>query len=213
MVVEQEYADLYPLTAENLLEYLPDIDCRDCGFSSCPEFAEALVAKEAKADQCTELNPITRGVLNALLDLDVGPLPYNVMMENFSPGVIKVGEPDETSPVMVTCNFQETVRLLETILKTGSVRGYVVMSDTKGYSVDNAVEEKRFSPFEILKIINQSEIGSLVSHRSLIIPGLARHLAGQIKQATGWDVIVGPVSGFEIPLFVRKEGLATDENA
>jgi acetyl-CoA decarbonylase/synthase complex subunit gamma len=108
----------------------------------------------------------------------------------------------------VTCNFQETVRLLETILDTCAVSGYLVMSDTRGYSVDNAVVEKRFTPFEILKVINETEMGASVHHRTLIVPGLARPIAGQIKQMTGWEVIVGPVSGLELPLFLKKEGLA-----
>jgi acetyl-CoA decarbonylase/synthase complex subunit gamma len=208
MVVEQEFAEIYPLTEENLLEYLPDIDCRDCGFSSCTAYAEALISKEATAKQCTELDPLTQRIMDAILDLDLPPLPYNIMMESFPPGVNRIGEADEASPVMVTCNFQETVRLLEKILNATMARAYLVMSDTKGYSVDNAVEEKRFTPFEILKAINESEIGSSVTHRNLIIPGLARHIASQIKQTTGWEVIVGPVSGFEIPLFLKKEGLA-----
>jgi len=212
MVVEQEFAEIYPLTEENLLEYLPDIDCRDCGFSSCPAFAEALIGKQTKAKQCTELDSLTARILDALLDLDLPPMPYNIMMESFPPGVIRIGEPNESSPVMVTCNFQETVRLLEKILNACMVSAYLVMSDTKGYSVDNAIEEKRFTPFEILKAINESEIGSSVSHRNLVIPGLARHIASQIKQTTGWEVIVGPVSGLEIPLFLKKEELARWED-
>jgi CO dehydrogenase/acetyl-CoA synthase gamma subunit (corrinoid Fe-S protein) len=106
------------------------------------------------------------------------------MMESFPPGLTRVGEPSETSPVLVTGNFQETARLLETILNTCGTPAFLLMSDTKGYSVDNAIEEKRFSP---------------------IIPGLARHLAGQIKQTTGWEVAVGPVSGLELPLFLVKK--------
>jgi CO dehydrogenase/acetyl-CoA synthase gamma subunit (corrinoid Fe-S protein) len=212
MVVEQEFAEIYPLTQENLLEYIPDIDCGDCGFSSCPAFAEALISKQATAKQCTELDPLTQRILDAILGLDLPPLPYNIMMESFPQGVIKIGSPNESSPVMVTGNFQETVRLLEKILETCSVGGYLVMSDTKGYSIDNAIEEKRFTPFEILRAINESEVGSSVSHRSLIIPGLARHIASQVKQTTGWEVIVGPVSGLEIPLFLKREGLAQWED-
>ena len=84
---------------------------------------------------------------------------------------------------------------------------FLLMSDTKGYSVDNAVEEKRFSPFEVMKVVTETEVGSSVSHRELMIPGLTKHLASQIKQVTGWNVTVGPVSGFEIPLFLIREGL------
>ncbi len=208
MVVKQEFAEVYPLTEENLLEYLPDIDCRDCGFSSCTAFGEALISKQATAKQCTELDPLTQRILDAILSLDLPPLPYNIMMEKFPPGVTRIGEPNESSPVMVTGNFQETVRILEKILNACMVHAHLVMSDTKGYSIDNAIEEKRFTPFEILKAINESEIVSSVTHRNLIIPGMARHIASQVKQTTGWEVIVGPESGFEIPLFLKKEGLA-----
>lgn len=207
-MIEQEFADLYPLTEENLVEYLPDIDCRECGFSSCLAFAEALIGANAKSGQCPELDTGTAAIIDRLMEFDLPAIPYNVMMESFPPGLIRIGEPAGSSPVLVTGNFQETVRLLENILDVCGMSAFLLMSDTKGYSVDNAIEEKRFSPFEILKVTTETEVGSLVSHRNLIIPGLARHLAGQIKQTTAWQVAVGPVSGLELPLFLLKEGLA-----
>jgi len=82
------------------------------------------------------------------------------------------------------------------------------MSCTRGYSADNAVVEKRFTPFEIMKVLKETELWALVNHRKLVIPGLVKHIAGQIKQITGWEVIVGPVSGLELPLCLKKEGLA-----
>jgi len=51
MVVEQEDADLYPLTAGNVQEYLPEIECRDCGYASRLAFVESLLAKEANVEQ------------------------------------------------------------------------------------------------------------------------------------------------------------------
>jgi CO dehydrogenase/acetyl-CoA synthase gamma subunit (corrinoid Fe-S protein) len=81
------------------------------------------------------------------------------------------------------------------------------MSDTKGSSVDNAIEEKRFTPFEIMRGITEMEVGSYVTHRNLMIQGLAHHLASQIRQDTGWSVVSGPVSGLEIPVFLMREGL------
>jgi acetyl-CoA decarbonylase/synthase complex subunit gamma len=207
MVVEQEFAEPYPLTEEILMEYLSDIDCGDCGFSSCVAFAEALIGRNAKSTLCSELDPRMASIMDTLLEFDVPVMPYNVMMENFEPGLIKINDPNESCPVMVTCNFQETVKLLEKILSVAGVKAFLLMSDTKGYSVDNAIEEKRFSPFEIIKVMNETEIGASVTHRDLLIPGLAKQLASQIKQITGWNVIVGPVSGFEIPLFLLREGL------
>ncbi len=207
LMIEQEFADLYPLTEENLVEYLPDIDCRSCGYSSCLEFAEALVGHKVKIDQCPEIDPRLAAPIGTLMKFDLPSIPYNVMMESFSPGLLRVGAPDTSSPVLITGNFKETARLLESILTACETSAFLIMSDTKGYSLDNAVVEKRFSSFEILKVVTETEVGSFVSHRSLVIPGLARHLASQIKQTTGWQVSVGPVSGFELPLFLLKEGL------
>lgn len=207
MVVEQEYADLYPLNAENLSEYLEDIDCGCCGFSSCTVFAEALVSGNVRADDCLELDQKMACAVNALLTLELDPIPYNVMMEALTPGAHEVGYPQPSSPVLVTCNFTETVYLLEKILKACSVNALLLMSDTRGYSVDNAVTEKRFTPYEILKVISHSEVGSRVNHRHLVIPGLAGHLKNQVATTSGWRVSIGPVSGFELPLFLMREGL------
>jgi acetyl-CoA decarbonylase/synthase complex subunit gamma len=171
------------------------------------EFAEALISGEATSTQCTELEPKMAGMMDTLLKFELPLLPYNVMMESFEPGLIEVNNPDESCPVMVTCNFQETVRLLQDIFTTSGVKVFLLMSDTKGYSVDNAIEEKRFSPFEIMKVITETGVGTFVTHRDLMIPGMAKHLATQVKQLTGWNVIVGPVSGFEIPIFLMREGL------
>lgn len=206
-MIEQEVADLYPLTGENLVEYLPGSDCRSCGFSNCSELSEALIQHEAKISQCPEIESEMARRIDALMNFIPPIIPYNVMMESFDPGMLEVGNPDSASPVLITGNFTETSRLLESVLTTCSTSAFLVVSDTKGYSLDNAVAEKRFSPFEILKVITESEVGSFVSHRNLVIPGLARHLASQIKQTTGWQVLVGPVSGFELPLFLLQEGL------
>lgn len=205
-MIEQEFANIYPLTAENLLEYLPDVDCSECGYSSCQAFAEALITGNPASWRCPELNDETASVLRALMKFAPPAIPFNVMMESLPPGLIRVRLPVASSPILVTCNFRETVRLLENVLDSCGMSVFILASDTKGYSVDNAVEEKRFTPFEILKVITETEVGSIVSHRSLVIPGLARHLAAQIKQVTGWQVTVGPISGMELPLFLSKEG-------
>ncbi|AFM24740.1 (Fe-S)-binding protein [Desulfomonile tiedjei] len=206
-MIEQEFADIYPLTTESLLEYLPDVDCTECGYSSCRAFAEALIKGNPASWRCPELNDETASVLRNLMNFVPPAIPFNVMMESLSPGLISVRLPVASSPVLVTCNFRETVHLLENVLDSCGMSVFILVSDTKGYSVDNAVEEKRFTPFEILKVITETAVGSMANHRSLVIPGLARHLAGQIKQVTGWQVMVGPVSGLELPLFLLKEGL------
>jgi CO dehydrogenase/acetyl-CoA synthase gamma subunit (corrinoid Fe-S protein) len=206
-MVKQEFADLYPLTDDSLAEYLPGVDCRSCGFSSCLEFAEALIDHKVSTAACPEIDPKMGFLIDTITRIDLPKIPYNIMMESFTPGIMNIGSPVASAPVLVTGNFIETVKLLQKILEACKVSAFLIMSDTKGYSLDNAVVEKRFSPFEILKAITESEIGSLVNHRNIVIPGLARHLSGQIKQTLGWQVLIGPVSGFELPLFLFNEDL------
>ena len=41
MVVNQEMAEIYPPTPEDLSEFLPETDCGKCGYEGCLAFAEA----------------------------------------------------------------------------------------------------------------------------------------------------------------------------
>ena len=36
----------------------------------------------------------------------------------------------------------------------------------------------------------------------MVIPGLAEKERNSIRQLTGWEVLVGPVSGFLAPIFI-----------
>jgi Na+-translocating ferredoxin:NAD+ oxidoreductase RNF subunit RnfB len=66
-------------TAEELLEFLPGTDCRQCG-RSCAEFAELLVAREAAPEDCPVLHePDYAGFIEALHEL-LGPAAVTVGM-------------------------------------------------------------------------------------------------------------------------------------
>jgi acetyl-CoA decarbonylase/synthase complex subunit gamma len=151
------------------------------------------------------MDPFLINVMGTLLDLEFPPVPYDVMMEKVDQGLFQIGHPLADSPVLVTGNSIETVQILQKILTACEVNAFLVASDTKGYTVDNAIVEKRFAPFQIMKALTDTEGGSQVSHRTLMIPGLARTLSAQVRQFTNWEVIVGPVSGFEVPMFLLNE--------
>ena len=55
MAIEQEHEDLYPLTKENILIYLPGIDCKIFHFNAYNEFVTVLVSGKAPAKDCREL--------------------------------------------------------------------------------------------------------------------------------------------------------------
>jgi len=202
MPVEQEYAELYPLTEEDLLNYLPDVDCGECGVVSCVEFAEQIIKGKNLPANCTKLDDKIKTVMEKVFKLKLPLIPFNTMMESVPPALIKIGHPTPDSTILVTGNFQETVSLLKLILEATLTDAFLLITDTKGYSIDNAVEQKAFSPLEIFKALTDSGTATEVNHTRLIIPGLAGRLAADIKRLTRWDVVVGPVSGLEIPLYL-----------
>ena len=57
MVVDQEMAEVYPPTEEELAEFLPDLDCGDCGFPSCMEFGATVLENKNSLQKCPELSP------------------------------------------------------------------------------------------------------------------------------------------------------------
>lgn len=204
MVVEQEMAEIYPPTAEELSEFLPETDCTNCGFSNCVEFAAAVIDRAIAPGKCPELEERFADVMAAIVALNQAPIPYNVMMEQHSCDLIKIGEPGTNAPLLITCNFQETVRILKEILEHTRTRVYLLPTDTHGYSVDNAVHERMFKAIEIWKAMQENHVETEVDRRVLIIPGLAESEKNAIRLLTKWEVLVGPVSGFLLPLYMMQ---------
>jgi len=204
MVVQQEMAEIHPPDAEELSLFLPDTDCGDCGFGSCIAFAEAMIDEGISPRQCSELTNETAQAMVVIAGLDKSPIPYNIMMEQSPCDPIGVNNPDKGSPILVTCNFQETVRIMRSILESMGVRCWLLPTFTHGYSVDNAVHERMFKATEIWKALKEGRAEEMTDNRLLIIPGLAESEKSAIGRLTGWDVRVGPVSGFLTSLFLLE---------
>ncbi len=204
MVVEQEMAEIYPPQAEDLSEFLPNTDCRNCGFSSCMEFAAAVLDEEVDPHECSDLDHEFADVLGSILKLNKDPIPYNIMMEQTPCELIEINKPDKGSPLLVTCNFRETVRILQEIFEFTATRAFLLPTFTHGYSVDNAVHERMFKAMEVWKAMKENAVEEKVEKPILIIPGLAESERNTIRQITKWNVLVGPVSGFLVPLYIMQ---------
>jgi acetyl-CoA decarbonylase/synthase complex subunit gamma len=206
MVVEQEMAEIYPPEPEDLSEFLPEIDCGECGFSNCVAFAEALILKTTEAGKCTQLDDDVVRLLEATLSLNTEPIPYNIMMEQAPCNLIEVNAPDENAPLLITCNFEVTVAMIKSIIEATSTKAFLLPTLTNGYSVDNAVHEQMFKAIEVWKAMQENSVSEKVGRTQLIIPGLAQSEKNSIRQLTRWDVQVGPTSGFLIPLYLNQNG-------
>ncbi|RLI05680.1 acetyl-CoA decarbonylase/synthase complex subunit gamma [Candidatus Bathyarchaeota archaeon] len=119
------------------------------------------------------------------------------------PGLRVFGNPDpENSPVFVTSNFALTYyTVLSDIEKLDC---YLLVVDTEGTSVESAVAGRKFTADKVAEVIQSSGIEEKIKHRTMIIPGLAARLKGDLEDATKWDILVGPKDSSGIPAFLKE---------
>jgi len=132
---------------------------------------------------------------------------YDYLVE---PGLYAVGEPDETSPVLVTASYKLSFDTLRREL--GGLDVHILVLDTLGINVWCAAGKGTFGTDELCARIEAVGLDRIVSHRRLIVPqlgapGVAAH---QVKERTGFRVRYGPVEARDIPRFLEA-GRATDE--
>jgi acetyl-CoA decarbonylase/synthase complex subunit gamma len=125
------------------------------------------------------------------------------------PGLRVFGNPDPAeAPVLITSNFALTYyTVLSDIEKLDC---FLLVADTEGLSVDSAVAGRKLNAEKVADIMQSSGIADKVTHRTLIIPGLAARLKGDIEDATKWDVMVGPRDSAGIPAFLKEKWEGTD---
>ncbi|HXJ18239.1 MAG TPA: HgcAB-like fusion protein [Candidatus Polarisedimenticolia bacterium] len=119
-------------------------------------------------------------------------------------GLIRVGNPGRDAPVLITCNYNLTVRRVLRALRGLDV--YLLVAPTKGINVWCGAAGGYFTAHQVISILRTSGIGELVDHRRLILPqlsatGIERKL---VEQRTGWRVVFGPVYASDIPAYLAE---------
>jgi acetyl-CoA decarbonylase/synthase complex subunit gamma len=122
-----------------------------------------------------------------------------------TPGIYRVGVPGPDSPVLMTVNFSLTFFTLQGYLESSRIPCFMLIVDTEGLSVLTAVAAGKLSETLVKESLQKFGVESLVSHRTLIIPGYAAPISGRIEEVTGWKVLVGPRDAAEIGEFLEKE--------
>jgi len=123
------------------------------------------------------------------------------------PGLRRVGNPGRSSPVLVTCNFELTVRRVIQTLKRDGVDAWLLVAPTKGINVWCAAAGGHFTTDTIVSVINTSGIESMVNHRKLILPQLSAPGVNSraLKERTGWNPRFGPVDIRHLSAFLGNE--------
>jgi hypothetical protein len=119
------------------------------------------------------------------------------------PGLYKLGNPDDRSPVFVSANYKLSFDALRSNL--GGVDGYILVIDTKGINVWCAAGKGSFGTAEILNRINSTGLKDIVSHRMLIVPQLGAPgvSAHEIKKNSEFTVKYGPVKAEDLPEYLE----------
>lgn len=126
-------------------------------------------------------------------------------------GLRRIGSPGPESPVLVTCNFDLTVKRLTKILRGLNI--WLLVADSKGINVWCAAGGEELNSHSVVSIVKTSEIAAKVNHRTLILPplGASGINAADVKSQTGWKIKWGPVRAKDIPRFI-EDNFKSDVN-
>ncbi|MGA7462967.1 MAG: HgcAB-like fusion protein [Candidatus Korobacteraceae bacterium] len=120
------------------------------------------------------------------------------------PRLIRIGNPGRSSPVLVTSNYDLTVRRVCRALK--DVDCYLLAAPAGGIDVWCAAGGGKFTIDSIVSILKTSRIAELVDHRMLILPQLCANGINLVELAkrTGWSAVFGPVNAADIPAYLQE---------
>ncbi len=126
-------------------------------------------------------------------------------------GVRAFGDVNDMSPVFLTTNFALTYYTVASDIESAKLSCHVLVVDSEGMSVESAVAGRKLTADTIAEAVKNFKLGDIVKHRHLVIPGRAARLSGEIQEATGWSVSVGPMDSSGIPKYLEEKWKPTVE--
>jgi ubiquinone/menaquinone biosynthesis C-methylase UbiE len=171
-------------------------------------------AKEAQA----ELPPSVIGRLRHRVSLrtrllDVWTLFFRIIppYPKVTPGLYALGRPNRGSPVLVTGNFDLTVRRLVRAID-GRVDAWILVVNSAGINVWCASGGGYMTAEKVIAGMNASRLHEVVDHHALVLPQLCGNGVDgwKIRKETGWGVHWGPVRAEDIPEYLASKRKKTD---
>jgi acetyl-CoA decarbonylase/synthase complex subunit gamma len=119
-------------------------------------------------------------------------------------GIYPINNPDENSPVLVTCNFSLTYFIVSGEIENSRVPSWLCVMDTEGLSVMTAWAAGKFVGDLVGAFMKKCGIIEKVQHKRVIIPGYAASILGDLEEELpGWEVLVGPREAAHLPAYLR----------
>ena len=120
-------------------------------------------------------------------------------------GIYPIGNPDENSPVLVTCNFSLTYFIVSGEIEGSRVPSWLCVADTEGLSVLTAWAAGKFTGESVGTFINKCGIADKVKHKNLIIPGYAAAISGELEEELpDWTILIGPREASQITSYLKN---------
>lgn len=129
--------------------------------------------------------------------LGAGRMDYRI-----DPGLYALGNPDKSSPVLVTANYKMSFDELRRALPARSA--WILALDTKGINVWCAAGKGTFGTNELVYRLEASGLKKIVGHRKIIVPqlgapGVAAHT---VKLLSGFKIYYGPIHASDLPAYL-----------
>jgi len=119
-------------------------------------------------------------------------------------GIYPINNPDNSSPVLVTCNFSLTYFIVSGEIENSRVPSWLCVMDTEGLSVLTAWAAGKFLGDGVASFIKKCGIDDKVDHKKLIIPGYAAPILGELEEELpGWEIHIGPREAAHIPAYLK----------
>ena len=117
--------------------------------------------------------------------------------------VYEIGEPGPDAPVLVTANWALTYFIVSSEVEGSKVPSFLAVKDTEGLGVLTGWAAGKFTGDSVAAFIRKSGIEERVKTRTLLIPGMAGRIRGDLEEALpGWKIVVGPREASDIPSFL-----------
>ncbi|MEW5913586.1 MAG: acetyl-CoA decarbonylase/synthase complex subunit gamma [Thermodesulfobacteriota bacterium] len=120
-------------------------------------------------------------------------------------GIYEIGGPSPDSPLLITTNFSLTYFIVSGEIESSRVPAWLLIKDTEGLSVMTAWAAGKFSGDDVGMFVKKIKAEEKINHKSLIIPGYAAAIAGDVEEELpGWNIQVGPREAAHLTKFLKE---------
>ena len=120
------------------------------------------------------------------------------------PGIYPINGATPDDPCALTVDFALTYFLVSGELERSKVPVNLLITDASGMSVLTAWAAGKFSSGSIKKVFDEYDIAGKINNRTLIIPGKAAVMKGDIQdKLPDWNVVVGTREAVELVKYLR----------